>query len=165
MEPVRLMRTNKGKCPYCNARKLVFRREDPRLPWKCGTVIGPVSWRSEKCVRRENANRAKELLETDEEVDYTSPAPKVIGTATVTMIKDTINPSHYQGDVECIDALESIGVGVDYCRGNAIKYLWRLGKKGGALEDARKARWYIDRLIKQLEPEDTDVEARLHTDA
>ena len=37
-----------------------------------------------------------------------------------------------------------------FLRGNAIKYLWRFDRKGGA-EDLRKARWYIDRLIEEWE--------------
>ncbi len=72
---------------------------------------------------------------------------------------DSVNhPAHYAGDgVECIDAIEAIGAGVDFCRGNAIKYLWRFGRKGDALEDAKKARWYVDRLIQQLEQADAKV--------
>lgn len=67
---------------------------------------------------------------------------------------DPVNhPAHYAGAIECIDALESIGVGKDFCHGNAIKYLWRLGKKDNALQDARKAKWYLDRLISILEKE------------
>ncbi len=58
------------------------------------------------------------------------------------------------GKVESIDAIES-ALGRDgsvaYCVGNAMKYLNRLGKKGEAVEDARKARWYLDRAIKNLE--------------
>lgn len=38
-----------------------------------------------------------------------------------------------------------------YCRGNAIKYLSRLGEKGNAAEDARKAEWYAARLAETLE--------------
>lgn len=67
---------------------------------------------------------------------------------------DIVNePPHYQGvsGIECIDAIESMGCGVDFCRANAVKYLWRLGKKGAALEDAKKAQWYINRLVQQLE--------------
>lgn len=68
------------------------------------------------------------------------------------------NPAHYTfGGIECIDAIEAIGCGPDFCRGNAIKYLWRLGMKGDTVEDtirdAKKARWYIDRLVKELEAE------------
>jgi hypothetical protein len=34
--------------------------------------------------------------------------------------------------------------------GNAVKYLWRYQLKNG-LEDLRKARWYLEDLIEQLE--------------
>lgn len=69
---------------------------------------------------------------------------------------DMVNhPSHYtQGDIECIDALKAATVsktGIDaVCTANAIKYLWRYEEKNG-IEDVKKARWYIDRLIKELE--------------
>jgi hypothetical protein len=60
-------------------------------------------------------------------------------------------PPHYtSGKVECIDALEAATVelkGLDaVCTANAIKYLWRWKQKNG-VEDLRKARWYIDKLI------------------
>ncbi len=67
---------------------------------------------------------------------------------------DIVNhPPHYEGvsGVECIEAIEAMGCGVDFCRANAVKYLWRLGKKGAALGDAKKAQWYINRLVTQLE--------------
>lgn len=65
---------------------------------------------------------------------------------------DTINhPAHYTaGGIECIDGIEAATTGLEggaaYCTGAAIKYLWRWSRKGG-VEDLRKARWYIDRLI------------------
>lgn len=41
--------------------------------------------------------------------------------------------------------------GIDaVCTANAIKYLWRWGQKNG-VEDLKKARWYIDRLVKENE--------------
>ena len=67
-------------------------------------------------------------------------------------MSDTVNhPAHYTaGGVECIDALQAATVGLEgieaVCTANAIKYLWRWKRKGG-VEDLRKARWYIDRLI------------------
>ena len=70
---------------------------------------------------------------------------------------DVVNhPPHYTaGGVECIDALEAATVGLDgieaVCTANAIKYLWRWKRKGG-VEDLRKARWYIDRLITREVP-------------
>ena len=69
---------------------------------------------------------------------------------------DMVNhPFHYtQGGIECIDALKAATVsktGIEaICTANAIKYLWRYEEKNG-IEDVNKARWYIDRLIKELE--------------
>ena len=69
---------------------------------------------------------------------------------------DMVNhPSHYtQGGIECIDALKAATIsktGIEaVCTANAIKYLWRYEEKNG-IEDVKKARWYIDRLIKELE--------------
>jgi len=69
----------------------------------------------------------------------------------MTSPSDPVNPSHYkQGEIECIDALAAATAdlkGIDaVCTANAIKYLWRWKQKGG-MEDLRKARWYIDKLI------------------
>lgn len=69
---------------------------------------------------------------------------------------DPVNrPAHYTaGKVECIDAIEAATAGLTggqaYNTGAAIKYLWRWSRKGG-VEDLRKARWYIDRLIGEVE--------------
>lgn len=63
---------------------------------------------------------------------------------------DPIDPDHYKqhpSGVECITITEHLG----FCVGNAIKYLWRAGLKGDALDDLRKARWYIDREIARRE--------------
>jgi hypothetical protein len=47
---------------------------------------------------------------------------------------------------------------MNFCRGNAIKYIWRAGLKGDAIEDLRKARWYLDREIaRMLGKDDTKV--------
>ena len=67
---------------------------------------------------------------------------------------DSVNhPSHYcSGDIECIDAIAS-ALGHDglvaFCRGSAIKYLWRAGLKGDMGEDLRKAAWYCERAAKE----------------
>ena len=64
---------------------------------------------------------------------------------------DMVNPpphytSHPSG-VEAIDICEHYGFSI----GNAIKYLWRAGLKGDAIEDLKKARWYLDREIQRRE--------------
>ena len=69
---------------------------------------------------------------------------------------DPVNhPSHYtSGKVECIDAIESAIHAMQgeraFLTGQVIKYLWRWPLKNG-VEDLRKARWYLDRLIKFVE--------------
>ena len=68
---------------------------------------------------------------------------------------DQVNhPSHYtQGSIECIDAIASTlghGAFVDFLRAQVIKYMWRLGRKGEALEDAKKGAWYVNRLVAEL---------------
>lgn len=70
---------------------------------------------------------------------------------------DPVNkPQHYnQCRVECIDILEDLGLLEDYARGNAIKYLWRMGDKGNAAQDARKAAWYANRLAEYLEKKES----------
>ena len=65
------------------------------------------------------------------------------------------HPKHYtQGGIECIDALKAATVGKRgieaVCVANVIKYLWRYEEKNG-IEDVRKAKWYIERLLKELE--------------
>jgi hypothetical protein len=60
------------------------------------------------------------------------------------------HPPHYTGHpsgIECIDVVEHMG----FCLGNAIKYIWRADLKGDAIEDLRKARWYIEREIARRE--------------
>lgn len=65
---------------------------------------------------------------------------------------DPINrPEHYTSHpsgVECIAITEHM----NFCIGNAIKYLWRAGLKDGtsALEDLQKSRWYVSREIERL---------------
>jgi len=64
---------------------------------------------------------------------------------------DPINhPSHYTyGKYEAIEVIEDWGLG--FALGNAVKYIARAGKKGNAIEDLKKAKWYIEREIQRLE--------------
>lgn len=60
-------------------------------------------------------------------------------------MKDAINPNHYkQGNIEVIDFI--LDQKMDYLEGNVIKYVSRYKFKNG-LEDLKKARWYLDRII------------------
>ncbi len=64
-------------------------------------------------------------------------------------MNDPVNhPKHYTGHpsgVECIEITEHM----NFCLGNAMKYIWRADGKGNAIEDLEKARWYISREIQR----------------
>ena len=74
------------------------------------------------------------------------------------MKNDNVNhPSHYTyGKIEVIDAIEAWGL--NFHRGNAVKYIARAGKKNIAneVEDLEKAVWYINREIERLKNEDCE---------
>ena len=63
-------------------------------------------------------------------------------------------PDHYtHGAIEAIEAIKASmpqGEFNGYITGNALKYLWRYDYKGKPVEDLRKCRWYIDRLITDM---------------
>ena len=65
------------------------------------------------------------------------------------------SPSHYNaGEIECIDYLKdnlSWEGYTGYLEGNCKKYLHRWRHKKKPLEDLKKARWYLERLISELE--------------
>ena len=57
------------------------------------------------------------------------------------------NPDHYKlpSGLEAFEVTRHF----DFPTGNAIKYLWRAGRKDGesSLDDLLKAKWYLDKLI------------------
>ncbi len=62
---------------------------------------------------------------------------------------DPVNhPAHYTqhpSGVECIQITEHM----NFCVGNAMKYLWRAGLKFDDIEDLKKSAWYINREIER----------------
>lgn len=69
----------------------------------------------------------------------------------VTIENETVNhPAHYGGadnPYEAIKIIEAWSLGFNL--GNAVKYIARAGKKGPALEDLKKAAWYLNREIER----------------
>ena len=64
---------------------------------------------------------------------------------------DNVNsPPHYkQGAIECIEAIQSALTEEEfrgYCKGNALKYIWRERHKGGD-ESINKALWYLNYMM------------------
>jgi len=71
--------------------------------------------------------------------------------------KDAINPDHYKaGGVEAIDCMKA-SMSSESFRGHlkatAMKYLWRYETKhpDNPLQDLNKCKWYLERLIKEVE--------------
>lgn len=66
---------------------------------------------------------------------------------------DIVNhPPHYTfGTIEVIDVIEDWGL--EFHLGNTVKYIARSKHKGRELEDLKKAQWYLNRKIVQLEKE------------
>lgn len=63
------------------------------------------------------------------------------------------NPKHYTdhpSGIECIQVTEHMGFNL----GNAVKYIWRCDLKKDAIEDLRKAVWYIQREIAKREKDE-----------
>ena len=85
------------------------------------------------------------LAELEDYIDHYDqpPLPDVVDLVEA--------PPHYNtGNIECIDAIQesmSHDAFKGYCKGNALKYIWRMSYKGKPVEDVRKAIWYLERLI------------------
>lgn len=66
------------------------------------------------------------------------------------IVGDAVNhPTHYTSHpsgIECIQITKHM----NFCGGNAMKYLWRYPFKGNPIEDLEKAKWYIEEEIKSL---------------
>ena len=69
------------------------------------------------------------------------------------------HPDHYQSEnIEAIDVIEDVirhapDPVSGMLLGNTLKYLLRVWFKACPHQDAKKARWYLDRLIQHLESE------------
>ena len=78
-----------------------------------------------------------------------TPAIKTPGGIAVSLPDPVNHPPHYTNHpsgVECIQITRHMGFNL----GNAVKYIWRADLKGNALEDLRKAQFYIaDEIAKR----------------
>ena len=65
-------------------------------------------------------------------------------------MSDPINPGHYNfGNVQPVDIAEHLSFNL----GNVVKYVSRAGRKGDALEDLMKGRYYLNRELERLSNE------------
>ena len=88
---------------------------------------------------------------TPQEWDYASALSKLSIRKTPDPVE---RPDHYNnGAIEAIEAIKASMPENEfrgYLKGNALKYLWRYDYKGKPVEDLRKCKCYIERLIKEI---------------
>jgi len=115
--------------------------------------VTPEDWDK---VRKEHPAIVKESLDYKPYIDMAMQEAHALN-------EDMVNsPSHYtstksvDGKVECIEAIQesmSAEAFKGYCKGAVLKYLWRYERKDKSLEDLKKAQWYLNKLIEEVESE------------
>jgi hypothetical protein len=96
-------------------------------------------------------------IELIEEDNQESPAGKftIVNEGEMIQTSDNINhPAHYTGKIECIDYLQDKLTAEEFkgfLKGNVLKYLSRATKKENELEDYKKGKWYLEKLITTME--------------
>lgn len=118
---------------YNNIRNGVFETDGDGLVWANGDVYEP-----------------------ETHVQPTTDTYQIVDSAIILLTSDPVNsPSHYaSGDIECIDAIKASMTReafLGYLKGNIQKYTWRYEKKINPLEDIKKARWYMNKLVDELD--------------
>ena len=104
-----------------------------------------------KLERKELEELIDEIIEFVVESNIKPMAPcSCKGMTTLEMpSKSKVNhPSHYNKGIETIDYIESWEMNFNI--GNVIKYTTRAGYKDNKLEDLEKAKWYLEREIKNV---------------
>lgn len=119
----------------------------------CGGNIDDFLEKTER-VKRENEGDFNDILAC---LKWPNTRKSGADKGSKTCENDNVShPKHYQSSngVECIDAIEAATedlTGLEaVCTANVLKYIWRWKRKNG-LEDLKKARWYLDKLIRKLE--------------
>ena len=148
-------------CPFCGGKARLLAGNGVRvLCTKCGAT----TWTATDSERGGTSavedvikawNRWKNNFEV---IDDTPNIAEVVEKYGEDVKPDPVNhPAHYtSGSIECIDAMQAAfgdEAIKDFCLCNAFKYLWRHRNKNG-VEDLKKARWYLNRLITAMEVEE-----------
>lgn len=115
-----------------------------------------IKW--EKVEKKESDDSAFKVTVKKDDLYALADSYKYLQSAEITRHNDPVNhPSHYQlhGGMEVIDIIEAVTWDLPsdeaYAIGNAIKYICRYRNKGKPVQDLKKAKWYINRAIKDYE--------------
>lgn len=142
-----------GRCDYAECDK-VFLTDRKNIDEARKTLIDhgwTITGQSVFCVARHKQDAvAKRLQEM--------PVPGEVMAAVQEKFKDwdhedlVNHPSHYGGADNVYEAIKVIEAWqLDFNLGNCVKYIARHRHKGKPLEDLKKARWYLERAIQNLE--------------
>lgn len=144
-----------GECPVPSSEVVVVKFRDGRIrdPYRADGYSWSKNGSSDDIIayRLHQSTKSERVLADAAEADDEADLNECIGQDF-----DVVNhPSHYtKGRIECIDAIDSATVGKSgieaVCVANIIKYLFRYEEKNG-LEDVKKAKWYLNKLISELE--------------
>lgn len=83
---------------------------------------------------------------------YVKPDITNGGQDSIYALDEKVNhPLHYGGGENIYETINVIEAwGLDFCLGNAVKYISRAGKKDNIKQDLEKAIWYLQRKINKL---------------
>jgi hypothetical protein len=99
------------------------------------------------CVMCRDCHTEEEMNMMLHKPELMQGVPALDEAKTVDMVN---HPPHYTfGSIEVIDAIEDWGL--NYHRGQVIKYVARAKHKGAELQDLKKAQWYLNREIEKME--------------
>ena len=99
----------------------------------------------------ENSTKIMDNKESIRNINNMGVMPKKPTGVIPDEIMKHINPDHYKGEIECIDAIKSSMTDeqfIGYLKGSIIKYIWR--EKDNKKEDLEKAKWFINKYQEQL---------------
>lgn len=128
--------------------------ENEDQPRRLRTVVGERHLIAAFC-GSDQPHAAHNYFSVTTQSHYWCPGAIGLADAASTTMHDPVDhPAHYTSHpsgIECIEITEHMG----FTLGNALKYIWRADLKGDAIEDLRKAAWYVQREIdkRQLEAE------------
>lgn len=108
-----------------------------------------------------------ETVESEERENKMQESSTIVNTDHINTknTPDMVNhPPHYTSSkrgIECISAIYACVDGykeypaIAWLVGQIVKYLWRAPFKGNFSQDLRKAKFYMDEIIKEIESDDT----------
>ena len=117
---------------------------------KCQSVVRkPAQWQGIRNYTAEELSEKAALADVKKE-EFEQSEFLSTSIATLGLLPgeaDPVNhPAHYTSHASGIEVIQ-ITEHMGFCLGNAVKYILRCDLKGNAIEDLKKARWYLDREI------------------